>query len=370
VIVSRWRTVVIAALVGVTLVCPSLPVAAGKPVSNAKIRAAREKAAQAQERLDDIAADLEVVTEDLLAAESDLQVTRREITLTEEQLRVSEADLAASRARLTQRVGSMYRKGDFGYLDVILGVTSFRDLVIRLDLMRRVGSSDAALVAEVKRGKTQLEQTSSALERRNEEQVLLREKAREARQRVDEALTTQKEYLASLGRKIKSLVAQERERREREARAAAARAAAGSTYPPGREFDPKALGESHDEVIGVARRYVGHTPYRWGGTTPAGFDCSGLTQFCYREKGIVIPRTSRQQFRVGAYIPPSRLDLLRPGDLVFFGRDGDPSRVHHVAIFIGDGDMIHAPQTGELVSVSSLTGRIASRGDYVGAVRP
>ncbi|HSQ21540.1 MAG TPA: NlpC/P60 family protein, partial [Coriobacteriia bacterium] len=58
-----------------------------------------------------------------------------------------------------------------------------------------------------------------------------------------------------------------------------------------------------------------------------------------------------------------------PGDLVFFAYDADPSRVHHVGIYVGIGNYVHAPQTGDVVKVSSLTERIASRGDYVGASR-
>jgi cell wall-associated NlpC family hydrolase len=108
----------------------------------------------------------------------------------------------------------------------------------------------------------------------------------------------------------------------------------------------------------------------WGGSTPSGFDCSGLVQYVYERLGIDLPRTSREQYHAGAFIPANRLDLLQPGDLVFFGYDGDPERVHHVGMYVGDGNFIHAPGTGDHVVVASLTGRIAARGDYVGAVRP
>ena len=123
-------------------------------------------------------------------------------------------------------------------------------------------------------------------------------------------------------------------------------------------------------MVGVARSFIGKAPYVWGGVTPAGFDCSGLTMYCYRQVGIGIPRTSREQFNYGTRIPADRLDLLAVGDLVFFARDADPGRIHHVGIYSGDGNYIHAPQAGVPVSESSLLGRIVTRGDYVGAVRP
>jgi cell wall-associated NlpC family hydrolase len=115
-------------------------------------------------------------------------------------------------------------------------------------------------------------------------------------------------------------------------------------------------------------KYIG-VPYVWGGTTPKGFDCSGLTQYVYREIGISIPRTSRSQFRAGDHIAPGNLDQLVPGDLVFFGYGGDPGRIHHVGIYVGDGDFIHAPARGQTVTISSLTSRISRRNDYVGASR-
>jgi cell wall-associated NlpC family hydrolase len=115
--------------------------------------------------------------------------------------------------------------------------------------------------------------------------------------------------------------------------------------------------------------YLG-VPYVWGGSTPEGFDCSGLTWHVYRRIGVSVPRNSRSQFTVGAYIPPDRMDLLLPGDLVFFGYESNPERIHHVGIFVGGGDYLHAPSTGRPVQVESLTSRIARRGDYVGATRP
>jgi len=126
------------------------------------------------------------------------------------------------------------------------------------------------------------------------------------------------------------------------------------------------LGRERPGVVAVARRFVGATPYLWGGTTPAGFDCSGLVQFSYREAyGINLPRTSRQQFHAGVFIPPNRSDLMRPGDLVFFSRTGRPENIHHVGIFVGNNRMIHAPSSGRLVSEQTIW-----RSDFIGAVRP
>jgi cell wall-associated NlpC family hydrolase len=98
-------------------------------------------------------------------------------------------------------------------------------------------------------------------------------------------------------------------------------------------------------------------PYRWGGNGPDVFDCSGLTRFAYRAAGIDIPRVSRDQARFGT--PVAKADL-RPGDLVFFY-----SPVSHVAMYIGNGQIVHAPSWGSSVKVIALD----SMPSYAGARR-
>lgn len=120
-------------------------------------------------------------------------------------------------------------------------------------------------------------------------------------------------------------------------------------------------GDLREELVETASRYLG-VPYRWGGETTDGFDCSGLTMVSYRINGLNLPRNSRSQYQAGR--PISKPELQK-GDLVFFATKGG-SRVTHVGMYIGDGRFIHAPRPGKTVRVASLANSFFSD-TYVGA---
>jgi cell wall-associated NlpC family hydrolase len=114
------------------------------------------------------------------------------------------------------------------------------------------------------------------------------------------------------------------------------------------------------QVVAEAERFLG-VPYRWGGTSPqTGFDCSGFVQYVYGQLGISLPRTSEEQAHVGTPVPS--LAEAEPGDLVFFpGSDGTASAPGHVGIYLGNGLMIDAPQTGQTVSIQPVGNPVAIR---------
>ena len=113
----------------------------------------------------------------------------------------------------------------------------------------------------------------------------------------------------------------------------------------------------HGGVVGIAMHYLG-VPYVWGGSTPRGFDCSGFVSYVFAQIGVSVPHSSYSQFGMGT---PVSISQLQPGDLVFF------TGASHVGIYIGGGQFIHAPHTGDVVKISSLSGYYSS--NFAGARR-
>ena len=117
--------------------------------------------------------------------------------------------------------------------------------------------------------------------------------------------------------------------------------------PPLRSLAPvmAAPAARYGGVVGIAMQYLG-VPYVWGGASPSGFDCSGLIMYAYGKMGISLPHHAASQYAMGS--PVSR-DQLEAGDLVFFNGLG------HAGIYVGGGSFIHAPHSGDVVKISSLS---------------
>lgn len=363
----RWRALLSCAIAA-SLMMTGLPAVANP--TNAAIEQKRDEAVAAQAKLTQMSDALEIQIEEYNAISEALDATREDIRKTRSDLEAASSDLLVAQQKLAQRAANIYKDGKTGFVEILLGTTSFEDFVSRIDLLTRINRSDADLVARVKETKARVESIEAALVMREAEQVALRSDAEARAISIEDKIAKQEEYVASLESEVAKLI---KEEEARQARLAAERAAEAARLASNNTGGRAATAEGdlpggHPEVVSIALKYLG-VPYVWGGASPSGFDCSGLCQYVYKQIGITLPRTSKSQYNAGSHIDADRLDLLRSGDLVFFGTGGDPGRVHHVGIYVGSGNFIHAPSTGDVVKVSSLTDRIATKGDYVGASR-
>ena len=283
------------------------------------------------------------------------------------ELGVAKANLSRAQAALSARLVAIYTSDtQSSALEVILGSTSLDDLLNRIEAVNRVSSQDAQTVQEVRTFKHDVTLREAELRRAHAAQAkVVRERAA-ARASIQGQLARRRTLLSSIRSQIATLQAQERTRQAQlaaEARAripaqssAAASAASqnplgvGASTPEGASVAPPSR---YGGVVGIAMRYLG-TPYVWGGASPSGFDCSGFTMYVYAQVGVSLPHSSYAQYGMGVGV--SR-DQLQPGDLVFFYGLG------HVGIYIGGGQYIHAPHTGDVVKISTIGS------GYVGARR-
>ena len=274
-------------------------------------------------------------------------------------LEETEARLETVQLHLKTRAVEVYRTGTAGagILEVLLGATSFEEFAGLWTLLEELNRNDAANSAELKDLTTEIEELREELLEVEEEAKEQNDRMRDARQRAETDLANRRERLRGLESEVRQL--QEEQAAAAAARAAAQQSAAASSPAGGStggQTFPAPTRQPRSEVVNIARRYLG-TPYLWGGTTPAGFDCSGFTQHVFRQVGVNLPRVSRAQIGVGQRV--NRADL-QPGDLVFFG-----SPIHHVGIYAGGGQMIHSPTHGQGVRFTAI-----AHMNFTGATRP
>jgi peptidoglycan DL-endopeptidase CwlO len=280
-------------------------------------------------------------------------------------LAAAKQSLKHAQRQLSTRLVDLYTsEGQDSTLVVLLGSSSLDDLLNNMDAVERVSQQDSIVLKEVVQLRREVQKRQRELKHAHAAQVQVVAERAAARASIQGQLSQRRSLLSSIRGEIVRLQAEERARqaelqREAQARLTQQQAAATLTQtvtqaPPVGAPPPCS---SCGGVVAIAERYIG-TPYVWGGASPAGFDCSGFTMYVYAQVGISLPHNAAMQYGYGS--PVSRGDL-QPGDLVFF--DG----LGHVGIYVGGGAFIHAPHTGDVVKISSLTGWYAST--FVGGRR-
>jgi cell wall-associated NlpC family hydrolase len=339
-------TAVTAALPTSATAAPTPPAANATPgpapTSLADLRA-QAAAVRSQINLLDVQA--EVTIEQYDAARAALDTVSGHLATARMQLGTAQNQLAGEQAVLAQRAASMYKTGSLSLLDVLLSTGDFTDLETQIHFYRYLSEEDAA---NVKRVQDLVASVTLLNQHIGEDQARARALTADLSIKtaiIGDKLAERQSVFANLDAAIKKVVTQ-RQAADQSTTAALTRQT---------RLLMASLPGTTTQLAGVrkAMDYLG-VPYVWGGATPAGFDCSGLSLYVYSQFGVQLPHAATLQARLGTPVP---LDQLQPADLVFFG---DPSFYHHVGIYIGNGLFIEAPHTGDVVKISRLAGRGAT----------
>jgi cell wall-associated NlpC family hydrolase len=280
---------------------------------------------------------MEKVVERYDAATSKLATINSSIAQNQRTLTVTRYNLQMAKAMLDQRVVAMYKQRPVELLDVIVSTKSFSSMVEQLNMLHRVSSSDSTMVNSIGSFQKTIKkaQTSLVSDRAAAQQVVAQRTTEKAG--VEHALAARQSLLHG----VKSQIAQLEAQQAQAARQAAQQS--GAYVPSAVPVNP-----DHSSVVAFAASFVGKVPYVYGGSTPAGFDCSGFTMYCWSNFGVSLPHNAAAQQSSTQPVPPGQ---EQPGDLVFFG-----SPAYHVGIYVGGGSMIAAPHTGAMVSYGSVAG--------------
>jgi cell wall-associated NlpC family hydrolase len=326
------------------------------------------KQAEAQRiiaQIDSIDAQLSAAVERWNFANVKLERIRRDLERSRHELGVSKVNLKHAQNDLARQAIDVYMAGGSNStIEVILGATSLDDLLNRVDTVNRVNDQRTAVVGDVKMFQTRVKRVAERLQvAQSRQQQVVAQRAAERRS-IESQLAQRQRLLSSVKSEIAHLRAVEASRQLQLARSARDRINLQGPRVGGDLGIGIATSETsaappsqYSGVVGIAMRYLG-VPYVWGGASPSGFDCSGLVVYAFGQMGVSLPHSTYALWPMGVAV--SR-DQLQVGDLVFFNGLG------HMGIYIGNNQMIHAPHTGDVVKISSLTGWYAST--YMGARR-
>jgi cell wall-associated NlpC family hydrolase len=360
-------TLLTALFVAVSLA--SVRTAAADPSVSAKRAEAESVLAQIQE----IDGQLSHAIESYNLANVKLDRIKGELKTNSKHLTIARTSLKAAERHLSERLVALYQGGGGGgTIEVILAAKSIDDLLNRIDAVDRVSDQDARVLREVKSFRAQVIERKGRLERAQKAQVQVVADKAAQRSSIEGQLAERQRLLSSIKDQIASLEAAERLRQQRLAAQAQARFRATQQQQTPTEAAPEALVQSgsveeaiapapdarYGGVVGIAMQYLG-VPYVWGGASPSGFDCSGFAMYVFAQVGVSLPHHAATQYGMGTAVSK---DQLQAGDLVFFNGLG------HMGIYIGGGQFIHAPHSGDVVKISSLSDSWYAR-TWVGARR-
>ncbi|PRY02454.1 C40 family peptidase [Allonocardiopsis opalescens] len=292
---------------------------------------------EVEQRIEELAEESGTLVQEFNEAEEELEAAEAELADVEERITGNEERQEELRERIGRLAGAAYRSGDLGSPITVLGSGDPQDVVDHAAVLEYLSAGRQAELEEYTTVTERLEELRAEAEAAVEEAEAAREESEQRAEEVEVSLAEQEELLAEFD---------------------LAPAGGSGESGPGAAYTGSASG-SAGAALDYAYAQVGD-PYVWGGTGPDGFDCSGLTMMAWRQGGVNLPRTTWDQWEVGQAVS---WDAMQPGDLVFFYPD-----LGHMGMYVGNGQMVHAPSSGSYVSVVELNDYWQS--NFQGARRP
>jgi peptidoglycan DL-endopeptidase CwlO len=342
----------------------------------------RDRIAAAEQQLADLDSREDIAVERYDEAQARSAQVAAEAEQARLRVTAAEEELTALRRQLGVIVASAYRTGGSAELAPLLLADNVTDYLARAAYVDQLARSRGDAIGAVNVARAQLADQRAVAEAAVTRQQQVEREVAAAKDAIETDLATEQRVLADLQAR------QAEVERAATARAEAARRAADDAAASRAQEQAAAAGTSRQELADRALRSTGSRqspppsasgpapagsggagtavatayaelgkPYAYGAGGPGSFDCSGLTSFVWAAAGVSLGHFTGAQRGQGSPVPRG---AEQPGDLVFFGGD-----LHHVGIYVGGGQMIHAPHSGDVVRLAP-----AFTGDYVGAVRP
>ncbi len=313
-----FRATVLSAAAGATAVLGQAP-AGAEPADEAS-------RASVSSRVDGLYAQAEKATERYNAVAERAGSLREQVEHAQDRVARGQAKVNRMRGGLAAVAGAQYRSGGVDPA-LMLMLSSDPDTYLdRAAVLDRIGSRQATGLGQLQRAQRALDQQRTEAKGKLGR---LRSEQRELKKRKAGV----QHKLAEARRLLEKLTPKERAERERGSRA-------GDRAQAGEAGGGKASSAHAASAVSAVKSALG-SPYSWGATGPSSFDCSGLMQWAYSQAGVSIPRTSQAQRSAGRQVP---LSQAKPGDLVLYRSDAS-----HVGMYVGNGQVVHAPHPGAAV---------------------
>ena len=329
---------------------------------------------------------IEPLVQTIESNNAQMEQIKVEVENTQKEIETAKEEIAKTEELLGKRIRELYKSGgQSSYIMLLFSADSFNDLISKIESTSRLVNIDKKMVKELEDKQDSLNDKITSLDEKDKELTKVNEETEKSLSEFEAKKAEQeefeREFLAVSERtlvqaqfsvienssssiddlnsaisqlrsirdgQLKSNIVKEEVNAKIEAakdkvsQLQAAINAANSASKPNR--GDSTVSATGNAIVDYAYQFLG-TPYLWGGTTPSGFDCSGFTQYVFKNAaGVSLPRTTYDQINVGV---PVAYEDLQPGDLVF-------PHTGHVGIYVGGGQMIHAPSTGDVVKVSSV----------------